>query len=154
MKIEDGFTVDAPAAAVWALLSDPERVALLLPGAKMGEQLDENTYSGGMVVKVGPLAVTYGGTVSFQLNESDRSVQVRARGQGKAGMGTADMTMTSRVVALDDSRSEVTIDSDVVVTGILAQMGRGMIQVVSKKMLQEFSGNLTNALAKGEGAET
>ena len=154
MKIEDGFTVDAPAAAVWALLSDPERVASLLPGAKMGEQLDENTYAGGMVVKVGPLAVTYGGTVSFQLNESDRSVQVRARGQGKAGMGTADMTMTSRVVALDDSRSEVTIDSDIVVTGILAQMGRGMIQVVSKKMLQEFSGNLTNALAKGEGAET
>ena len=43
--------------------------------------------------------------------------------------------------------TEVKIDSDVVVTGILAQMGRGMIQVVSKKMLQEFVGNLTKALA-------
>ena len=152
MKIEDGFTIDAPAAEVWALLSDPERVAALLPGAEMGDRLDENTYSGGMVVKVGPLAAAYKGTVSFQLDEHDRSVAVRARGQGKGGMGTADMTMTSRVVALDDSRTEVTIDSDVIVTGILAQMGRGMIQIVSRKMLQEFSGNLKEALASaGEG---
>ena len=148
MKIQDGFTINAPAPAVWALLSDPERVATLLPGAQMGERLDENTYSGGMVVKVGPLAAAYKGTVSFQLDESDRSVVVRARGQGKAGMGTAEMSMSSRVVALDDSRTEVTIDSDVVVSGILAQMGRGMIQIVSKKMLQEFVGNLTKALAE------
>ena len=151
MKIQDGFTIDAPAADVWALLSDPDRVATLLPGAKMGEQIDDTTYAGGMFVKVGPLAVAYDGTVSFQLNESERSVEVRARGRGKRGMGTADMTMTSQVVAHGDTRAEVTIDSDVVVTGILAQMGRGMIQVVSKKMLQEFVGNLTRALAKGEG---
>ncbi len=147
MKIQDGFTIDAPAAEVWALLSDPERVATLLPGASMGDQIDDNTYSGGMSVKVGPLAVSYDGTVSFQLDEDERSVEVRARGRGKRGMGTADMTMTSQVVAHGDTRTEVTIDSDVVVTGILAQMGRGMIQVVSKKMLQEFVGNLTKALA-------
>ena len=98
-------------------------------------------------MKVGPLAVSYDGTVSFQLDEDERSVEVRARGRGKRGMGTADMTMTSQVVAHGDARTEVTIDSDVVVTGILAQMGRGMIQVVSKKMLQEFVGNLTKALA-------
>ena len=147
MKIQDGFTIDAPAADVWALLSDPDRVADLLPGAKMGDMIDDNTYSGGMFVKVGPLAVAYDGTVSFQLDESERSVQVRARGRGKRGMGTAEMTMTSQVVAHGDARTEVTIDSDVVVTGILAQMGRGMIQVVSKKMLQEFVGNLTKALA-------
>ncbi len=147
MKIQDGFTIDAPAADVWALLSDPERVATLLPGASMGHRIDDNTYSGGMSVKVGPLAVAYDGTVSFQLDEDERSVEVRARGRGKRGMGTADMTMTSQVVAHGDTRTEVTIDSDVVVTGILAQMGRGMIQVVSKKMLQEFVGNLTKALA-------
>ncbi len=147
MKIQDGFTIDAPAADVWALLSDPERVATLLPGAKMGDRIDDNTYAGGMSMKVGPLAVSYDGTVSFQLNKDERSVEVRARGQGKRGMGTADMTMTSQVIAHGDTRSEVTIDSDVVVTGILAQMGRGMIQVVSKKMLQDFVGNLTKALA-------
>ncbi len=147
MKIQDGFTVDAPAGEVWTLLSDPERVATLLPGAEMGERLDDDTYAGGMSIKVGPLAVVYDGTVSFRLDESERSVAVRARGRGRRGMGTADMTMTSRVIAHGETRAEVTIDSDVVVTGILAQMGRGMIQVVSKKMLKEFVENLTEALA-------
>ncbi len=153
MKIQDGFTIDAPAADVWALLSDPERVATLLPGAKMGDRVEDDTYSGGMSVKVGPLAVSYDGTVSFRFDESGRSVEVRARGRGKRGMGTADMTMTSRVIARGDARTEVTIDSDVVVTGILAQMGRGMIQVVSKKMLEDFVANLTRALAHGRSGQ-
>ena len=71
---------------------------------------------------------------------------IRALGQGKAGMGTAEMTMNSRVAALADGGSEVTMASEVTVTGILAQLGRGMTQVVSKRMLQEFVGRLTRAL--------
>ncbi|WP_423928928.1 SRPBCC family protein [Candidatus Palauibacter sp.] len=147
MKIEEGFTIDAPADDVWALLSDPQRVAALLPGAEIKEKIDDTTYAGGIVIKVGPLVAAYSGTVSFLLNEDDRSAVVHAKGQGKAGMGTADMTMNSRVTPLADGRTEVTLDSDVTVSGILAQLGRGMTQVVSKKMLQEFVARLTTALA-------
>jgi len=146
MKIEEGFTIDAPAADVWAILSDPRQLSELLPGAEITEQIDDTTWEGGMIVKVGPLVAAYTGTVSFELNEEERSAVVRARGQGKAGMGTADMTMNSRVAALPDGGSEVTMDSDVTVTGILAQLGRGMTQVVSKRMLQEFVKRLTSAL--------
>ena len=146
MKIEEGFTIDAPATAVWAILSDPRQLSELLPGAEITEQIDDTTYEGGMTVKVGPLVAAYTGTVSFILNEDERSAVVHARGQGKAGMGTAEMTMNSRVAALPDGGAEVTMDSDVTVTGILAQLGRGMTQVVSKRMLQEFVQRLTNAL--------
>ncbi|WP_420441424.1 CoxG family protein [Candidatus Palauibacter sp.] len=146
MKIEEGFTIDAPAADVWAILSDPRQLSELLPGAEITEQIDDTTWEGGMTVKVGPLVAAYTGTVSFLLNEDELSAVVRARGQGKAGMGTADMTMSSRVVALPDGGAEVTMDSDVTVSGILAQLGRGMTQVVSKRMLQEFVGRLTRVL--------
>ncbi|MDE2879296.1 SRPBCC family protein [Candidatus Palauibacter soopunensis] len=146
MRIEEGFTIDAPAATVWGILSDPRQLSELLPGAEITEQIDDTTWEGGMTVKVGPLVAAYTGTVSFMLNEEERSAVVRARGQGKAGMGTADMTMNSRVTALPDGGSEVTMDSDVTVTGILAQLGRGMTQVVSKRMLQEFVGRLTSTL--------
>ena len=146
MRIEEGFTIDAPAADVWAILSDPRQLSELLPGAEITEQIDDTTWEGGMTVKVGPLVASYTGTVSFILNEDEHSAVVRARGQGKAGMGTAEMTMNSRVMALPDGGSEVTMDSDVTVSGILAQLGRGMTQVVSKRMLQEFVGRLTSAL--------
>ena len=147
MKIEERFTVDAPATEVWAFLTDPERVASALPGAEITEKIDETSYAGGMAVKVGPLAAAYTGTVSFDLDEAERSATVRARGQGKAGMGTADMTMTSRISAISAAETEVTVEADLRVTGILAQLGRGMIQIVSKKMFQEFTANLADALA-------
>lgn len=146
MRIEEGFTIDAPATTVWRILSDPRQLSELLPGAEITEQIDDTTYEGGMTVKVGPLVAAYTGTVSFMLNEEERSAVVRARGQGKAGMGTAEMTMNSRVAELPDGGSEVTMESDVTVTGILAQLGRGMTQVVSRRMLQEFVARLTSAL--------
>ncbi|MYL05809.1 MAG: membrane oxidoreductase, partial [Gemmatimonadales bacterium] len=110
------------------------------------ERIDDTTWDGAMTVTVGPLVAAYTGTVSFILNEDERSAVIRALGQGKAGMGTAEMTMNSRVAALPDGGSEVTMDSDVAVTGILAQLGRGMTQVVSRRMLQEFVKRLTSAL--------
>lgn len=146
MRIEEGFTIDAPADEVWAILSDVRRVAKLLPGAEIREQIDDTTYEGGVTVKVGPLVAAYGGTVSFELDEEARSAVIRAQGQGKAGLGTAAMTMHSRVEALPEGGTGVTTASDVAVTGIFAQMGRGMIQVVGKKIVQEFVGNLTRAL--------
>ena len=139
MRIEEKFTVAAPADEVWAFLTDPERVAAALPGAEISEKVDENTYKGGMGVKVGPVSAAYNGTVAFELDEERRSAVVRAKGQGKAGMGTADMKMTSSVVALADGGTEVTVEADLAVTGILAQLGRGMMQHVSKRMFKEFT---------------
>ena len=139
MRIEEKFTVAASADAVWAFLTDPQRVAGALPGAEITEQIDENTYKGGMSVKVGPLAAAYDGTVTFELDEEAKSAVVHAKGQGRAGMGTADMKMTSSVVALGPGEAEVTVVADLSVTGILAQLGRGMMQHVSKKMFKEFT---------------
>ncbi len=139
MRIEEKFTVAAPADEVWTFLTDPERVAAALPGAEITEKLDENTYKGGMGVKVGPLAAAYTGTVAFDLDEDARSAVVHARGQGKAGMGNADMKMTSSVVDLGAGETEVTVEAQLSVTGILAQLGRGMMQHVSKKMFKEFT---------------
>ena len=79
-------------------------------------------------------------------NEEARAAVVHARGQGKAGMGNADLKMTSRVVSLGPSEAEVTVEADLRVTGILAQLGRGMMQHVSKKMFREFTGVLGKEL--------
>ena len=147
MRIEEKFTVAATADSVWAFLTDPERVAAALPGAQISERLDETTYSGGMGVKIGPVSAAYTGTVAFELDEEERSAVVRAKGQGKAGMGNADMKMTSRVVALGPDETEVTVEADLSVTGILAQLGRGMMQHVSKRMFKQFTEVLATELA-------
>ncbi len=139
MKIYEEFTVDAPADKVWAFLSDPERVARALPGAHITEKIDDTTFKGGMSVRVGPVSANYEGTVSFDLYEESRSATVHAQGQGAAGMGSADMNMTSQVTEVSENKTKVHVDAEVTISGVLAQFGRGMIEQVSKKMFKEFS---------------
>lgn len=150
MKIGETFQIAAPADAVWAFLADPERVAAALPGAEIARRLGDSTYEGSMSVRVGPLSAVYRGTVSFELDEAARSATVRARGRGKAGMGNADMTMNSSVQPLGPNATRVTVDAALVVTGVLAQLGRGMIQHVSKKMFKDFAKIVTNEVGEGD----
>ena len=140
MEITKTFTVNAPAEAVWAFLTNPQRVARCLPGAAIGEQLDDKTYTGTMTVKVGPVSSSYKGKVIFErLDPSTHTAEIRATGQDIRGKGGADLQLTSSVRDAGGGRTEVTAASQVNVTGLLAQMGRGMVQDVSDQIFQMFS---------------
>jgi uncharacterized protein len=140
MRIEKSFMVKSAPAAVWAFLTDPQRVARALPGAAIQEQIDPQTYTGTMTVKVGPVSTSYRGQVRFeQLDQVAGVAVIVASGQDVRGKGGADMRMTSRVVERAPGETEVTVVSDVNVSGILAQMGRGMIEQVSDQMFEIFT---------------
>jgi carbon monoxide dehydrogenase subunit G len=139
-EIVKTFVVKAPAPAVWEFLVDPHRVARCLPGASIAEKLDEKTYSGAMTVKVGPVSSSYKGKVVFaRLDPATRTAEIVATGTDVRGRGGADLRLTSSVKEIATGETEVTSVSMVNITGILAQMGRGMIQDVSDQMFQVFS---------------
>jgi carbon monoxide dehydrogenase subunit G len=139
MEISKSFVVKAPAAAVWSFLTDPVRVARCLPGAAITNQVDERTHAGTITVKVGPVAATYKGTMRFErLDPAARTAEIVASGQDMRGKGGADMRMTSTLIERAPGETEVTITSQVNVMGILAQLGRGMIQDVSDQMFGTF----------------
>ncbi len=147
IQIEKAFTIDAPADAVWAFLTDPYRVAGCLPGASITEQIDDMTYSGKMTVKVGPVATSYKGKISFDRLDADRKVaEISGRGQDVSGRGGADMRMTSQVRD-SEAGTAVTVQSEVNVTGILAQFGRGMIVDVSDQLFQTFTDRMRAELS-------
>ncbi len=147
MEITKTFSVKAPPAAVWAFLTDPHRVARCLPGAALGEQLDDKTYSGTMTVKVGPVSSSYKGKVIFErLDPSTRTAEIRASGQDVRGKGGADLQLTSSVRDAGGGQTEVTAVSQVNITGLLAQMGRGMVQDVSDQIFQMFSERMRSEL--------
>jgi uncharacterized protein len=140
LEISKTFVVKAPPEAVWSFLTDLPRVARCLPGAAIGEKVDEKTSAGTMTVKVGPVSSSYRGKVTFErLDPVARTAEIVASGQDVRGKGGADMRLTSSLKALPGGTTEVTAVSLVNVTGILAQMGRGMIQDVSDEMFQLFS---------------
>jgi uncharacterized protein len=149
LRFEQSFMIKAPADNVWAYLTDPYRVATALPGAAVTEKVDEITYRGTVTVKVGPVSAKYRGTARFEkLDAAARVAEVAASGQDTSGRGGADMRMTSRLVERPPEGTEVSVVSEVNVTGILAQFGRGMIEDVSNQMFERFTAAMRDALER------
>src|SRR5919201_2751269 len=140
VEIVKTFTIKAPLAAVWGFLTDPQRVARCMPGAAITDRIDERTFSGTMAVKVGPISTSYKGKVVFErLDEQSRTAEILATGEDIRGRGGADLRLTSTMREVAPGETEVTAKSRVNITGILAQMGRGMAQDVSDQLFQTFS---------------
>jgi carbon monoxide dehydrogenase subunit G len=153
LEIAKTFVVNAAPEKVWSFLVDLPRVAHCLPGAAIGEKLDEKTSTGTMTIKVGPVSSTYRGKVVFErLDPAGRTAELSASGQDVRGKGGADLRLTSSLKELPGGQTEVTAVSVVNVTGILAQMGRGMIQDVSDEMFQIFSERMRAELESSGGA--
>jgi carbon monoxide dehydrogenase subunit G len=138
--LQHAFIVKAPADRVWAFLIDPGRVASALPGAAITEKLADDAYNGTITVKVGPVSARYRGSVRFEaLDAATRTARIVGSGQDTSGRGGADLRMSSRLVERSPQETEVSLTSEVNVTGILAQFGRGMIQDVSNQMVGRFT---------------
>lgn len=149
IQIEKSFSIDAPKPAVWQFLNDPERVANCLPGASITEKVDERTYKGKMSMKVGPVSASYRGKMTFErLDEEAGEAELKASAQDVGGRGGAEMKMSSKLVELDSGHTEVTVVSEVNVMGLLAQLGRGMIQDVSDVLFEQFSEAMRQDLAQ------
>jgi carbon monoxide dehydrogenase subunit G len=142
-EIVKTFVVHSPPEQVWSFLTDPEKVARCLPGAAITGKVDEKTWQGTMTVKVGPVSSSYKGKVSFEkLDPATRTAEIVASGQDVRGRGGADLRLSSALVQKAPGETEVTTTSRVNITGILAQMGRGMVQDVGDQMFQVFSQRL------------
>ena len=147
LEITKSFSVKAPVAAVWEFLIDPARVARCLPGAAITGKLDDKTYTGTMAVKVGPVGASYKGQIVFaSLDAVAHRAEIVGTGQDVRGKGGADMKLVSTLKEGTPGVTEVTAVSMINVTGILAQMGRGMIQDVSDQMFQIFSERMRGEL--------
>lgn len=151
MKIEQTFILDAPPDRVWAFLTDPYQVASCLPGAAITEKVDDRTYRGTITVKVGPVTAGYKGTIRFERLDADRGeAELVGQGQDVRGKGGAEMRMQSRLQPKDGG-TEVTVVSEVAISGILAQLGRGMIESVSVQIFEQFAAAMRQKLAAAPG---
>jgi uncharacterized protein len=142
LRIEKTFQVNQPIDKVWALLSDPAKVASCVPGAQITEKVDDNTYKGAISVKVGPSVTDYKGEVLIlRLDPQNHEIEIQGKGQDVRGRGSASMTMTGKLATFPDGATQVTSISEVNVVGILAQMGSRVISEVSNIMFDKFSQN-------------
>jgi uncharacterized protein len=146
MKIDNEFTVSVPVDRAWEVLTDLEGVSLCLPGARL-TGVEGEVYGGEVRIKVGPVVSEYAGTAQF-LEKDDlihRAV-IDAKGRDSRGAGNASALITVQLRA-DDEHTVVRVDTDLKISGKIAQLGGGMIKDVSQKLLGQFVECLEGKLA-------
>lgn len=152
MRLENSFTVAAPPDRVWAFLLDLERVAPCMPGAELAGAVDERTWKGKVNVKLGPVTLSFSGTlVREESDPAARRVVLKARGTETRGKGMASATVTSYLEP-SAGGTRVVVVTDLALSGAAAQYGRGMIADVSQRFTQEFAQCLAQRLQAGDAA--
>jgi uncharacterized protein len=153
VKIEDNFRVEVPVEEAWKVLLDLERIAPCLPGAQLTE-VEGDEYRGTVKIKVGPITAQYKGVAKIEeADEANHKVVLQAEGRDTRGQGNASATVVATLAA-DGDGTTVNIDTDLNITGKVAQFGRGVMADVSSKLLGQFAENLQRDVLSGAEAVT
>jgi hypothetical protein len=139
MLIENEFTVADEPARVWAYLLDVEKIAPCMPGAEITELVDDRNWKGRMNMKFGPMSLVFAGQVTLrERDDVARRVVLAAKGMEQKGKGAATATVTSWLEP-DGTGTRVTMQADITLTGTVAQLSRGLVPEVSKKLTAQFA---------------
>src|SRR5205085_6203290 len=153
VKLTNEFTVAVPIERAWETLLDIERVAGFLPGAKIEPSSEKDVYHGSMRVKVGPMVMNYTGTARLaRVDESERIADIAVEARDTKGQGTASATIHNRLLP-GDGGTRVLAETDLSITGRQAQFGRGIMQDVAGRMLDDFAHRFEQYLLHGDGGE-
>jgi carbon monoxide dehydrogenase subunit G len=137
VELSHQFTVPIGVEETWAHFNDIASVAECFPGAQVTEA-DEQSFSGSVKVKLGPIALQYNGSGTFVEKDAEaHRFVVDAKGKDKRGNGTAGANVVVTMTDADGS-TDVSVVTDLAITGKPAQFGRGVMQDVSDKLLGQF----------------
>jgi carbon monoxide dehydrogenase subunit G len=156
MEFDNAFDVPLPPDQAWAMLMDIPRIAPCMPGAELTEIIDPQNFSGKISVRLGPVALAFAGRVAFSSIDAIRhTARVTAAGSDAKGRGGANATATFRIEP-DALGSKVLIHTDLMLSGAVAQYGRGagMIQATAAQIIGQFAGNLRAQLTRQQATAT
>ncbi|MBL8777489.1 MAG: SRPBCC family protein [Acidimicrobiales bacterium] len=151
MELSNEFEVAAPIERTWKVLTDLERIAPCLPGAQL-QEVEGDEHRGVIKVKVGPITAQYKGKAVFvERDDAAHRAVLQADGRDTRGQGNASATISAQLTPTEGG-THVSVDTDLSVTGKVAQFGRGVMADVSSKLMAQFVENLeTTVLADDDG---
>lgn len=148
MKLVNGFDVAAPLADAWPLLNDLATVASCMPGAQL-DSVEGDAFAGTMKMKLGALSLQFRGSgMVVERDEAAHRIVMDARGKDAKGTGTANANVSVSLTETPGRRTAVAVETDLNVSGRLAQLGHSAMRDVGDRMAQQFATALEQRLAQ------
>lgn len=154
MHLTNEVVLPAEPERVFTLINDVERVAPCMPGATLEGKSGADAYQGRVKVKVGPISAAYSGTIRFMdVDRGGHRLVLDAKGTDQHGSGNAEAKVEVSVRPHEQG-SVLTLDTDLVIRGKVAQFGGGALGDVSQKLMEQFARNLSGLLTEPAAQDT
>lgn len=154
MEITSEFSLPLGPDEAYRLLLDLERVAPCLPGATLGSATEDGSRGLTLTVRLGPMRFAYDGTISVGSQDAVARRAVLVGGaRERRGQGTANATISMQVSRNGDVGSTIASVANIELTGRAAQTGRGIVEDVSRQMIDELAKCLAARYSE-EGAQS
>jgi carbon monoxide dehydrogenase subunit G len=146
MKLTGQYILPALPAQVWDLLTDPNRLAKLLPGCERLDPDGPDRFKAAVKFGIASISGKYAGTVEFAEKNPPNSMRMKLSGKGLAGFvdGEGQVELTEK-----DGQTELRYTGKAQVGGMIAAVGQRMIEGAAKKIVDQFFAAAAEELKKG-----
>jgi len=146
MKLSGKYSLPAPPAKVWDLLTDPVRLAKLLPGCERLDPDGPDRYKAAVKFGLAAISGKYAGTLEFSDKHPHKSLCMKINGKGVPGFvnGSGQVELAEK-----DGNTELSYSGEAQVGGMIASVGQRMIEGAAKKIVDQFFAGAAEELKKG-----
>ena len=157
MNLVNEFVLNAPRSAVWNGLTNPEVAVPCMPGTELNERVGDKGFKATVSLKVGPVKLQFRGEGELMHLAADGSYgEVVAKGRDSKGRGGFKAEMKFRLSEEGSQKCRVQVDTELSLTGSVAQYGRGVgiVKEVAAQLTSDFTKNLEAQVATTVVAST
>jgi uncharacterized protein len=130
---------------------DVPRVVPCMPGAQLTETVDDSNWKAKVSVKLGPIALQFAADVArTEVDTADHAVVLTTNARELRGRGGAQATIRSSLTELGPGHTRVDVSTEVALSGLVAQYGRGIVHDVAGQMVDKFAECLQQQLIGSE----
>jgi hypothetical protein len=147
MKVEGSRDIAAPRERVWTALLDRGFLIQAIPGCEELQEVSEGEFKAKMKVGVAAVKGTFEGRVRLSDLDPPRRYRMAVEGAGGPGFVRGQATISLADV---EGGTRVTYDADVQVGGLIASVGQRLLGGVSRMMLDQFFGRMTELVTAAE----
>jgi carbon monoxide dehydrogenase subunit G len=145
MKLAGQYILPGPPTKVWELLTDPVRLAKLLPGCERLDPDGPDRFKAAVKFGIAAISGNYSGTVEFAEKKQPKSMRMKFSGKGVPGFvdGTGHIELAEK-----SGQTELRYTGEAQVGGMIAAVGQRMIEGAARKIVDQFFNAAVEELKK------